>query len=160
MVVFTHFAPKGETDLRLLDMTKNQYMDEVIDFTKSRFDRNGQECDIYLVGFSLGGNHALRYMGTAARDKMQNKQKNDDEALLSGVKDGHKNVKGMVAVSNPFDVMTCCTSLRDSHMGLFTYYIAYYIRQAFIDTRFKDQDQKIPREVLKSPPKTIMEFDR
>ena len=65
MVVFNHYAPKDETELRLMDMNHNRYLDEVIEFTKSKFDKEGEECEIYVVGFSLGGNHSLRYAGTS-----------------------------------------------------------------------------------------------
>jgi hypothetical protein len=34
VVVFNHFAPHDEKDLRLIDMTKNRHMDEVIEFVK------------------------------------------------------------------------------------------------------------------------------
>ena len=70
-VVFTHFATPGETDLRIMDMSNTKYLDEVLEFTKNRFDNKetGEECEIFLVGYSLGGNHSLRYMGGACKQK-------------------------------------------------------------------------------------------
>ncbi len=63
MVVFNHFAPNDEKELRLMDMNEKKHLDEVIRYVKSKFDKEGEECEIYLVGFSLGGNHSLRYAG-------------------------------------------------------------------------------------------------
>jgi len=44
-------------------------MDEVISFTKDRFDnkQTGEPCDIFLVGYSMGGNYSLHYMGNSAK---------------------------------------------------------------------------------------------
>jgi predicted alpha/beta-fold hydrolase len=68
MVVFNHWGVQGEKDLRLMDMNNNKYLDEVIEFVKSNFDRE-EPCEIYLVGFSLGGNHSLRYIGSSSQEK-------------------------------------------------------------------------------------------
>ena len=32
VVVMNHYAPKDETDLRLLNLTNNKYLDEVVEF--------------------------------------------------------------------------------------------------------------------------------
>lgn len=67
VVCFNHHAPPNEKGYRMMDMTNNCYMDEVIEYAKSRFDKAGKPSEIYLVGFSLGGNHSLRYMGNASK---------------------------------------------------------------------------------------------
>ena len=67
VVCFNHHAPAKEKGYRMMDMTKNCYMDEVIEYAKSRFDKAGKPSEIYLVGFSLGGSHSLRYMGNASK---------------------------------------------------------------------------------------------
>lgn len=78
LVVLNHYAPPGEQGLRLMDMTKNQYINEVIEYTKKRFDQEGKECDLYLIGFSLGGNHVLRYVGESSKKKIRP----DEEELI------------------------------------------------------------------------------
>lgn len=74
MVIFNHFAPEGEKDLKLMDMNENRHMDEVIRFVKSKFDKGDEECEIYIVGFSLGGNHTLRYIGTSSLLNQKNQK--------------------------------------------------------------------------------------
>ena len=59
VVVFNHFAPADERELRLMNMCENKYMDEVIDFCQKKFP----DSELYLSGFSIGGNLILRYMG-------------------------------------------------------------------------------------------------
>lgn len=70
MVAFNHYAPAGCKNLRLMDMCENKHLDEVITYVKQRFDKEGKECEIYLVGFSLGGSHLLRYVGNAHKQKV------------------------------------------------------------------------------------------
>jgi predicted alpha/beta-fold hydrolase len=72
MVAFNHYAPEGEKDMRLMDMNENRHLDEVIRFVKSKFDKEGEECELYLVGFSLGANHSLRYAGSANMLRQKN----------------------------------------------------------------------------------------
>ena len=113
-VLFNHYAPKGQNDLRLMDLSQNEHLDEVIEYTHNRFKKEGRDCDIYLSGFSLGGNHVLRYMGKAC------KQKSHTEC-----NDHSHFVKGIIAISMPFDCTICTTKLKQTYMGLFDKIIAY-----------------------------------
>ena len=61
IVFFNHLAPPGETNCRLMDFSKTEYLDEVIEYADKRF--GDAESEIILIGFSLGGNHILRYLG-------------------------------------------------------------------------------------------------
>lgn len=92
VVCFNHYAPEGEKDLRLMNMCKNDFLDEVISYTKNRFEDN----EIYLCGYSLGGNHILRYMGSTA---------------FRGEDSISKDVSGIIAVGCPFDVEQTCLKL-------------------------------------------------
>lgn len=97
-----HYAPKGEKDLRMIDLRDQKYLNEVIEWC---VDKYGVDSHIYLAGFSLGGNHILRYAGQAAKEK------------LEGCKSSH--VKGIIAVSMPFDVRMTGERLKKTYMGLF-----------------------------------------
>ena len=46
-------------------------MDEVIEYTKGRFDNGEAGCNIYIIGYSLGGNHVLRYIGEACKGRLR-----------------------------------------------------------------------------------------
>lgn len=60
-VVINHIAPKdGANDMRLLDFSKPHVLKESIDHLKNKF---GEDSRIIGVGFSMGGNHLLRYLG-------------------------------------------------------------------------------------------------
>lgn len=65
VIMFNHYAPRGEENVRLMDLGHNKYLDEVIEYACKTF---GHKTDIYLAGFSLGGNHVLRYAGQAAKN--------------------------------------------------------------------------------------------
>ena len=67
VICFNHYAPANTKDYRMMDMSHNCYIDEIIQYAKQRFDTKENESEIYLVGFSLGGNHSLRYMGNAIK---------------------------------------------------------------------------------------------
>jgi predicted alpha/beta-fold hydrolase len=71
-VIYNHFAPPGEYGLRMQDLSLQKYLDEVIHYSSSRFSQDGEPCDVYLAGFSLGGNHVLRYVGQANKNKLDN----------------------------------------------------------------------------------------
>lgn len=61
VVVINHIAPReGENDLRLLDFSNAKALRETVVHMKSKF---GSECKILAIGFSMGGNHLIRYLG-------------------------------------------------------------------------------------------------
>mmetsp|Transcript_14719 Transcript_14719/g.25043 ORF Transcript_14719/g.25043 Transcript_14719/m.25043 type:complete len:113 (-) Transcript_14719:648-986(-) len=72
-VVFNHYAPQYESDMRLINFADRRHMDEVIEYTKQKFDKvvDGKkvDCEIYMVGFSLGANYALRWLGVSGKEK-------------------------------------------------------------------------------------------
>ena len=41
-VVMNHFAPPGETNLRLMDFTKNKYLDEVVRHVNTKYSKQAQ----------------------------------------------------------------------------------------------------------------------
>lgn len=85
MVVINHIAPReGEGDLRLLDFSKALALKETVMHMKGKF---GPDCKILGVGFSMGGNHLIRYLGDYKTS-----------ANSSGV-------YAAMTIGNPFDVL-------------------------------------------------------
>lgn len=79
-------------------------MDEVIQYSHQKFNNGKGDCDIFLIGFSMGGNHIMRYLGAAKKNILCN----EDENIL---KDESHNVKGCITVSAPFDVQSASMNI-------------------------------------------------
>lgn len=90
IVVFNHQAPKGESGLRMMDMSERKHLDECIEFVKDRFDsKDGQNpSELYLMGFSLGANHVLRYMGANGKEQWDIENENISEKESRSLPDG------------------------------------------------------------------------
>lgn len=131
VIVFNHFAPNGEKDCRLMDMAHNKHMDEVVLYARQRFGSEEKPCDIILAGFSLGGNHILRYLGRAAIDRNQ-------VELAREVPDQTEFVKAAVAISMPFCIFTTSMKLKNTYFGVFDKIIANWLHEAFRHGRFKN----------------------
>ena len=134
VIGYNHYAPRGEKDLRLMNMCEDKHLDEVISFARSRFS----DAEIYLCGFSLGGNHVLRYLGSTALKENEHVS---------------RHVSGAIAVSNPFDVEATALKLRTTHFGIYDRKIAHSLFGAFKDKRFKNQENLITDQDLKKSPK-------
>ena len=104
----------------MMNLSNNCYIDEVIQYAKNRFDSNGKGCEIYLVGFSVGGSHCLRYVGNANKQRLHRHKFNDMNPYIPDLSD---NVKAVVAVSNPFDLMATCIKMRKTHFGIYDFVI-------------------------------------
>ena len=63
VVAVNHYGVKNTKDCRLMNFSKQKYMDEVIKYASDRFcsQNSKNKCEVYLIGYSLGGNHVLRY---------------------------------------------------------------------------------------------------
>ena len=70
--------------MRLLDFSKPYVLKESIDYLKCKF---GKDSLIIGIGFSMGGNHLLRYLGDY-------KQISDEPGLCAAM-----------TIGNPFDVL-------------------------------------------------------
>lgn len=79
----------------------------------------GENVDIYGVGFSLGANHLLRYLGDHHHDSC---------------------IKAAVSVSNPFDVMATCIKLKYRFFGIYDKSIRIKLAEPFLQKRFKHDD--------------------
>ncbi len=71
----------------------------------------GKDTEIYGIGFSLGANHLLRYLGAHHHDSQ---------------------MKGAVSVSNPFDVMTTVVKLKTRFFGIYDYSIRLKLAEPFV----------------------------
>ena len=72
----------------------------------------GEDCEIYSVGFSLGANHLLRYLGN-------NNQNN--------------GIKAAISISNPFDVLATGIRLKYRVFGLYDMAIAKRLAKPFLE---------------------------
>ena len=80
---------------RVLDMSDPTIIRQAIDLIQ---DRYGKDIDIYGVGFSLGANHLLRYLGAHNHDT---------------------GIKAAISISNPFDVLATCIRLKYKFFGIY-----------------------------------------
>lgn len=71
----------------------------------------GDNCQIYAVGFSLGANHLLRYLGGNY---------------------SNTGIKAAVSVSNPFDILATALKLRLTPFGIYDRTLNYYLAKPFI----------------------------
>jgi predicted alpha/beta-fold hydrolase len=80
----------------VIDPSNSDFIAESIDVIKRTV---GQDCEVYGVGFSLGANHLLRYLGTHEKDNTR--------------------IKAAISVSNPFDVIATTIGLKDKCFGIY-----------------------------------------
>jgi predicted alpha/beta-fold hydrolase len=73
----------------------------------------GNNIEIYGVGFSLGANHLLRYLGAHYED--------------------NRRIKTAISVSNPFDVLSTCILLKFKFFGLYDRAIRDLLAKPFIE---------------------------
>lgn len=85
----------NEVEQRVLDMSDSTILRKSVDLIHEKL---GNDCEIYGVGFSLGANHLLRYLG--------------DNPDNSGI-------EAAISVSNPYDCMSTCVKLKYSFFGIY-----------------------------------------
>ena len=76
-------------------MSDSRIVRESLDLIHKRY---GDDVQIYGIGFSLGANHLLRYLGDHHHDH---------------------GMKAAVSVSNPFDVLATVVRLRYKFFGIY-----------------------------------------
>jgi len=127
VVVFNHFAPHGENDMKMIDFGDNSYFDKVIEFAKKQY-QGAYPPEIYLVGFSLGGNFALRFIGDACKSKSEGKQSSTEA----------DSIKAIAAISNPFDVLHTGVKLKHTRWGLYNKFLYFTLSRPFFKEAFFD----------------------
>ena len=93
---------------RVLDFTNNEAMITALNAVR---DHLGSDCEIYGVGFSLGANHLLRYLGSHHHDH---------------------GMKAAVSISNPFDVLATTVRLKYRCFGLYDKVIRIKLADPFL----------------------------
>ena len=73
------------------------------------------DCELYLLGFSLGGNFLMRWLGSHAKNRLENPD-SSDPYLPS-------HVAAFAGVSLPFDVSTVGIHLKRVRMGLYNEFL-------------------------------------
>jgi len=108
--VLNHHATKNETlEQRVLDMSDISVIKNAIEAIRERY---GADVEIYGVGFSLGANHLLRYLGD-----------NHEES----------GIKAAISISNPFDCMATCVRLRKKFFGIYDRSIHAMLSRPFLE---------------------------
>jgi predicted alpha/beta-fold hydrolase len=119
-VVINSLASEDEKEMdgnyRVLDFSDSQIVRQSINVVHKRL---GEDAEIYGVGFSLGANHLLRYLGDHHHDSC---------------------MKAAVSVSNPFDVMATCVQLKYRFFGIYDKSIRVRLAEPFISKKFKHED--------------------
>ena len=95
-------------DYRVLDFSDNEIIRSSIDLV---LERLGKDVEVYGIGFSLGANHLLRYLGSHHHDS---------------------GITAAVSVSNPFDVIATTIKLKYRFFGVYDKVIRVKLRDAFL----------------------------
>ncbi len=90
-------------------MSDDRILRESIDLIHSKL---GEEFDIFAVGFSLGANHLLRYLGSHAHNS---------------------GVKAAVSISNPYDVLATGVILKKTFFGFYDFVIYKSLAKPFFE---------------------------
>lgn len=98
-----------DVKLRVLDMSDPSILKKAIDTVHERY---GKDVDIYGVGFSLGANHLLRYLGVHNHDH---------------------GIKAAISISNPFDAMATCIRLKYKFFGIYDKCIQSMLSKPFLE---------------------------
>eukprot|EP00356_Strombidium_inclinatum_P007216 CAMPEP_0170486280 /NCGR_PEP_ID=MMETSP0208-20121228/5334_1 /TAXON_ID=197538 /ORGANISM="Strombidium inclinatum, Strain S3" /LENGTH=257 /DNA_ID=CAMNT_0010760169 /DNA_START=6 /DNA_END=779 /DNA_ORIENTATION=- len=128
-VVFHHFAPFNEKDCKLIDFIDNRHLDDVIGFIRDHFreegkDGNSRDCELFLTGFSLGGNHVLKYLGSSAKN------------AKPGETSPYQHLTAVAAVSAPFDVLYTGVKMKTTRMGFYNKFLHNNLHRGFKDKTF------------------------
>lgn len=73
--------------------------------------------------------------------------------------DQSAHVKGVVAVSAPFDVLSTAVKLQRTAFGLIDRFLSYKLFRAFNDYCFHNQDEQVPPEAFKNAKRSMTAFD-
>lgn len=93
---------------RVLDFSDNEVMRSAVDLVHKEL---GPDAEVYGVGFSLGANHLLRYVGSHHHDH---------------------GMRAAVSISNPFDVLATTVRLKYRTFGLYDKVIRVKLADPFL----------------------------
>jgi len=110
-------GPKStsEDNLEIVDFSKNEAIHDIIGKTK---DILGDDIDLYAIGFSLGANSIMRYLGQMGE---QNKE---------------HEIKAAVSISPAFDVLASGVTLKHTCMGMIDSVMLSDLKLNFLSKRY------------------------
>ena len=153
MIAFNHFAPHGEKDLKLIDFMDNTNLDRVIEYARANYSTKKTDgsvipCEVYLVGFSLGGNFILKYMGSSQK------------AVIEGQKaTQHEHVSAIASISNPFDLTHTVVKLKTTRRGIYDKILSRSLKAPFVNEAFYGVAETKPGQYCKKLPNCVLDFD-
>lgn len=104
VVVNCLYTKDSDKNQRVLDPSNSLYIQDSVDFIRNQvgleLNINPQQIDMYGVGFSLGANHLLRFLG--AHETYQS-----------------HGLKAAISISNPYDVIAATIGLRSRFFGIY-----------------------------------------
>ena len=108
-MINSHYAKDDDDieDNRVLDFSDSKVLRASIDRIHEEI---GEDAQIYAIGFSLGANHLLRYLGAHHHDH---------------------GIKAAISVSNPFDVLATTVKLKYRFFGLYDKVIRAKLAEPF-----------------------------
>merc|ERR1712137_52136 len=117
LVVVNSTGPKStsEDNLEIVDFSKNEAIHDIIGKTK---DILGDDIDLYAIGFSLGANSIMRYLGQMGE---QNKE---------------HEIKAAVSISPAFDVLASGVTLKHTCMGMIDSVMLSDLKLNFLSKRY------------------------
>jgi len=126
-----------------MDFSNPRILKECIDFLKSD-EMFGTECTLYGVGFSMGGNHLLRYLGSVKEEL------GSDSGL-----------KSAITIGNPFDCLSTGLQLKYTLYGIYDSVLRKSISKPFVLKRFRQLRNLSEEHVSQmKQSKTLYEFDQ
>jgi predicted alpha/beta-fold hydrolase len=104
VIVLNSTVPYGtkEQDLEVIDFTDSKAYDDILAEIKRLV---GDDVDLYALGFSLGANTLLRYLGDC------------------GLKGKDPQIRAAVCISPPFDLLATGISLQWTALGMIDWFL-------------------------------------
>ena len=99
-----------------MDYRSQTSFERSVKVTKELF---GDDVEIYVIGFSLGANYVMRYLGS----------NNESQNL--------RNIKAAVSVSGAFDLPSTVCDIQNAYWGLINGFILHRFQTQFAESRFK-----------------------
>lgn len=110
-------GPKAtqEDNLEIVDFSKNEAIHDIIGKTK---DIVGHDIDLYAIGFSLGANSIMRYLGQMGEQNREHE------------------IKAAVSISPAFDVLASGVTLKYTCMGMIDSVMLGDLKLNFLSKRY------------------------
>lgn len=68
-------------------------------------------------------------------------------------------MKALISISNPFDVLSTTIKLKNTYFGIFDYFLATKLYNAYKENRFKNQHLFVNMDDIKKCKKSIIDLD-